>query len=203
MTQERKDQYNQVYMKMAEDFASLSQATRSKVGCLIVSKEGQILSQGYNGMPSGMDNCCEHINENGEKVTCREVLHAETNAILKCAKSGIPVSGAILYVTLSPCFECAKVIAQAGISEVYYKEEYRNTDGLDLLKDLGIKVAQISNTSKYPDSPFIIPTIPSPNANSSAFKIQFESGPGLINVTLGNLYDNGWSATTLSETNFT
>lgn len=145
MTPERKEQYRKTYMQMACDFSSLSEAIRSKVGCIIVSKEGQILSQGYNGMPSGMSNKCEYLDEDGKMHTNPEVLHAETNAILKCAKNGISTNGAECYVTLSPCLECAKVIAQAGISAVYYKDKYRNTDGIELLSRLGIRVRQIDN----------------------------------------------------------
>lgn len=143
MTENRKREYDKAYMDMAEVFSKLSQAKRHKVGCLIVSEEGQILSQGYNGMPKGMDNCCEYIDEDGIEHTKPEVMHAETNAILKCAKDGTCTKNAKLYVTLSPCLECAKVIIQAGIREIYYKELYRNLDGLELLKKSGISIHKI------------------------------------------------------------
>ena len=145
MNEQRKQEYNRAYMDMAYKFANLSQAKRSKVGCLIVSEDGQILSQGYNGMPRGMDNCCEYIDENGELKTKPEVLHAETNALLKCARDGGRTKDAHLYVTLSPCLDCAKAILQAGIKKVYYDEEYRNIDGLNLLKRCGIDVEQIKH----------------------------------------------------------
>lgn len=138
MTPERKREYDRAYMKMAYAFAQLSQAERSKVGCLIVSKNGQIISQGFNGMPKGMDNCCENCSEHG-LTTKREVLHAETNAILKCAKDGGRTEGCTLYITLSPCFDCAKIIIQAGISKVYYAEKYRDMSGTDLLEECGVE----------------------------------------------------------------
>ena len=140
MTEQRKQQYDKVYMNMAKELASLSYALRSKVGCIIVSKEGQIISQGYNGTPSGRDNCCEYTDMDGEFVSKREVLHAESNAIIKCARWAASTNGATLYVTLSPCFDCAKMIVQAGIERVVYHEEYRNTEGLDLLKECGVQV---------------------------------------------------------------
>ena len=133
-------------MRMAKVWAENSHAIRNKVGALIV-KDNMIISDGYNGMPSGFDNCCED-----EIWTCRpedgpmmelktkpEVLHAEANAITKLAKSTQSSDGATLYVTLSPCFECAKLIIQSGIKKVYYAEVYRNTDGLDLLNKAGIE----------------------------------------------------------------
>lgn len=144
MTKERIKEYDNTYMEMAEIFSKLSQAKRAQVGCLIVSKNGQILSQGYNGMPHGIENECEYIGEDGIEYTKPELMHAETNAILKCAKDGVSTNGAKIYVTLSPCLECAKVIIQAGISEVYYKELYRKTEGLELLKRCGVKIHQLS-----------------------------------------------------------
>ena len=135
--------YDNAYMEMAEAFSKLSYAERHKVGCVIVSPKGQIISQGYNGTPSGRDNSCEYTNEYGELVTKPEVLHAETNAISKCAKWQASTDGATLYVTLSPCINCAKLIIQAGIKRVVYKEVYHNTEGLDLLKDVGIKVDKL------------------------------------------------------------
>lgn len=140
----RRLQYHRTYMKMAHIFASLSQAQRSKVGCLIISPNGQILSQGYNGMPSGMCNCCEYADSSGQLKTKQEVMHAETNAILKCAQNGIATKDSSCYVTLSPCVECAKVIIQAGIKNVYYDEEYRDLSGVDLLRECGVHVEQLN-----------------------------------------------------------
>ena len=139
MQDKKQNRYDKAYMKMAKAFSELSQAVRAKVGCVIVSPEGQIISQGYNGMPAGMDNCCEH-EEDGKLVSNKEVLHAESNAITKCAKWGGKTDGATIYITLSPCIDCAKLIIQAGITRVVYGEEYRNTEGIDLLKKVGVKV---------------------------------------------------------------
>ena len=146
MTEERKLQYDQTYMNMAIVLSGFSHANRSKVGCLIVSEDNQIISQGFNGMPKGMDNICEDvIEENGETklVTKREVLHAETNAIAKCAKWCTSTENATLYVTLSPCFDCAKMIIQTEISRVVYYEEYRDLSGIKLLINAGINVQRL------------------------------------------------------------
>lgn len=146
MTEKRKLQYDQTYMNMAIVLSGLSHANRSKVGCLIVSEDNQIISQGFNGMPKGMDNVCEDIiEENGETklVTKREVLHAETNAIAKCAKWCTSTENATLYVTLSPCFDCAKMIIQTEISRVVYYEEYRDLSGIKLLINAGINVQRL------------------------------------------------------------
>lgn len=146
MTEERKLQYDQTYMNMAIVLSGLSHAKRSKVGCLIVSEDNQIISQGFNGMPKGMDNVCEYvIKENGETklVTKKEVLHAETNAIAKCAKWCTSTENATLYVTLSPCFDCAKMIIQTEISRVVYYEEYRDLSGIKLLINAGINVQRL------------------------------------------------------------
>ena len=143
MNAERQIQYDKVCMKMAKTLSELSYAQRNKVGCIIVSPKGQIISQGYNGTPTGYDNCCEYTDENGNLATKKEVLHAESNAISKCAKWLSSTEDATLYVTLSPCFECAKVIIQAGIKRVCYNELYRNTEGLEFLKKNNIQVDQI------------------------------------------------------------
>ena len=127
----------EVYIKIAKEIATCSKAERKKVGAIIV-KNDNIISIGYNGTPSGWDNKCEKNNE-----TIKEVLHAESNAILKCARDGSNCNGSILYLTLSPCFECAKLILQSGIKEVYYLEEYRNIDGLDFLFKSGITAIQL------------------------------------------------------------
>lgn len=144
MILERKKEYDRTYMNMAEDFGRLSYAKRAKVGCIILSVNGQIVSQGFNGTPTDRDNCCEYF-ENGELHSKREVLHAESNAISKCAKWGASTDGATLYVTLSPCYECAKMILQCGIKRVVYRDLYRDTSGIELLRDLGVKIEQIGN----------------------------------------------------------
>ena len=129
--------FDQRYMEMAEIWARNSYCKRRQVGALLV-KDKMIISDGYNGTPSGFENVCE---ENG--VTKPYVLHAEANAISKVAKSGNSSEGATLYVTASPCIECAKLIIQCGIKRVVYKDEYRLTDGIDLLKRAGIEVVKV------------------------------------------------------------
>lgn len=177
MNKERQLQYDQTYMKMAYSMAELSYAVRNKVGCIIVSKNGQVISQGFNGTPTGYDNCCEDAHCSCQYVhgcavtakpietqmsvdycstifygkpcqyltltTKKEVLHAESNAISKCAKWISSTEGATLYVTLSPCLDCAKIIIQAGIKRVCYNEEYRDKSGILFLKKNGIKVEKI------------------------------------------------------------
>lgn len=123
------------YLKMAHIWAQNSYCVRRKVGALLV-KEKMIISDGYNGTPSGFENVCE--NEDG--LTKPYVLHAEANAITKVAKSHNSSEGATLYVTSSPCVECAKLIIQAGIKRVVYCDEYHNTDGLALLQRAGIDI---------------------------------------------------------------
>ena len=125
------------YLEMASIWAKNSYCKRRQVGALIV-KDRMIISDGYNGTPSGFENNCE--DENG--VTKPYVLHAEANAISKVSKSGNSSEGSTLYVTASPCLECAKLIIQAGIKRVVYRDEYRLTDGIDLLKRAGIEVEQ-------------------------------------------------------------
>ena len=126
---------------MANNWASLSKAERKKVGCLIV-KDGMIISDGYNGTPSGFDNKCEDIDYFNQLITRKEVLHAESNAITKLAKSTQSSKGATMYITASPCQDCAKLIIQAGISRVVYGDFYKNNLGIDLLKKAGIIVEQ-------------------------------------------------------------
>ena len=123
------------YLRMARIWAENSYCTRRKVGALIV-KDKMIISDGYNGTPSGFENVCEL--DNG--TTKPYVLHAEANAITKIAKSGNNSDGATLYVTASPCLECSKLIIQSGIHRVVYSEAYRLTDGIDLLKRAGVEV---------------------------------------------------------------
>lgn len=126
------------YIEMAQVWARNSYCKRRQVGALIV-KDKMIISDGYNGTPSGFENICE--DENG--VTKPYVLHAEANAITKVAKSGNSSEGGTLYVTSSPCIECSKLIIQAGIKRVVYKDEYRLTDGIDLLRKAGVEVEKI------------------------------------------------------------
>ena len=146
-----KDKFVQAHMKAARIYADLSYAERKKVGAVIV-KDDRILSIGYNGMPADWDNCCEEtVFWHKEKqlqipmlVTKPEVLHAETNAIAKLAASTESGKGATLFIyPCSPCMECAKLIYQSGISEVYFTEKYQNEDGLNFLKKAGVKVYQV------------------------------------------------------------
>ena len=130
--------FDDKYMQMAAVWATNSYCKRRQVGALIV-KDRMIISDGYNGTPSGFENICE--DENG--VTKPYVLHAEANAISHVAKSGNSSEGATLYVTASPCVECAKLIIQAGIQRVVYRDEYRLTDGVDLLRRAGILIEKI------------------------------------------------------------
>ena len=128
---------DRAYLRMCVEWARLSSARRRKVGCLIV-KSGQIISDGYNGTPKGFDNNCED-EINGELVTKDIVLHAESNAITKLAKSSNSADNATLYVTCSPCFECSKLIIQSGIKRVVHSHFYRNTKGLELLEQANIQ----------------------------------------------------------------
>lgn len=132
------NKFDEKYIAMAEIWAGNSYCKRRKVGALLV-KDRMIISDGYNGTPSGFENVCE--DENG--VTKPYVLHAEANAITKVAKSGNSSEGATLYVTASPCVECAKLIIQAGIRRVVYKDSYRLNDGIELLQRAGIEVEQV------------------------------------------------------------
>ncbi|MBR4757102.1 MAG: dCMP deaminase family protein [Bacteroidales bacterium] len=132
------EKFDHRYIEMAEIWAKNSYCKRRQVGALIV-KDKMIISDGYNGTPSGFENICE--DENG--VTKPYVLHAEANAITKVAKSGNSSQGSTLYVTASPCLECSKLIIQSGIKRVVYRDEYRLTDGVDLLKRAGIEVEKL------------------------------------------------------------
>lgn len=139
MTQEQSDKY---YIKVAQLCANNSYALKLKVGAVIV-KDNQIISDGFNGTPCGFENRCETKNINGELKTLPYVLHAESNAILKCAKYGRSTNGATLYITHSPCIECAKLIIQAGIVRVVYLDVYRTIDGIVILRKSGINVEKI------------------------------------------------------------
>ena len=146
-----------VYINIAKEVSTLSHCVRSKVGAVLV-KEGNVISFGYNGTPSGMDNCCEDkkhlVKEAAEKlefeqiksewpyvdseghyklITKMETIHAEVNAILKAAKNGVSVDGSTLYLTLSPCLDCSKLILQAGVKRVVYLDMYRNMNGPNFL----------------------------------------------------------------------
>lgn len=127
------------YIRMASIWAENSYCTRRQVGALIV-KDKMIISDGYNGTPSGFENICEDSNG----VTKPYVLHAEANAITKIARSGNSSDGATMYVTASPCIECAKLIIQSGIKRVVYSEKYRLEDGLELLKRANIEVVYLN-----------------------------------------------------------
>ena len=134
------------YMKTAETFAECSTAVRLHVGAIVV-KDDRIISIGYNGMPSGWDNNCENIVGYDTKgpvlKTKPEVLHAETNAIAKLAKSNESGLDATMFITHAPCLDCAKLIYQSGIGSVLYRNSYRNTDGITFLEKSGVKITQV------------------------------------------------------------
>lgn len=135
---------DEAYMQMAEIWAKRSKANRSQVGALIV-RDRQIISDGYNGMPAGSeDDVCEIFDEHGNLRTKPEVLHAESNALLKIAENGgRGAQGATLYTTLSPCPECAKLIKQVKIQRVVYRHSYRVLDGIHFLRKYGVEVVQL------------------------------------------------------------
>lgn len=135
---EKRHQFDLRYMRMAKIWAENSYCERRKVGALIV-KERMIISDGYNGTPCGFENVCEDENNKTKPY----VLHAEANAITKVARSSNSSEGATLYVTSSPCIECAKLIIQAGIRRVVYEEEYHTPDGIDLLKRAGVEIEHL------------------------------------------------------------
>lgn len=137
---EKQERYDRAYLRMAIEWAALSHCKRKQVGAIIV-KDGMIISDGYNGTPSGFDNCCE--DDHG--ITKWEVLHAEANAILKVARSTNSAVGATLYLTLSPCRECSKLILQAGINRVVFMRGYKDDAGIIFLREAGICVDQIEN----------------------------------------------------------
>lgn len=132
----------EAYMKTAKTFAELSHARRLHVGAIVV-KDDRIISIGYNGMPAGWDNNCEISQEDGTLKTRPEVLHAETNAIAKLARSTESGLGSDLFVTHSPCLDCAKIIYQSGIKRVYFGAAYRDDAGVNFLKASGVEVSQI------------------------------------------------------------
>lgn len=137
---EKQLKFDKAYLRMAQEWAKLSHCKRKQVGALIV-KGRMIISDGFNGTPSGFENCCE----DEEGMTKWEVLHAEANAILKVAASTQSCTGATLYITLSPCQQCSKLIHQSGIKRVVYAKSYRDTSGIDFLAKAGIDLTHLPN----------------------------------------------------------
>jgi dCMP deaminase len=135
MTEEKQKRYDLAYLKMAKEWSKLSHCKRKQVGALIV-KDKMIISDGYNGTPTGFDNCCE--DEEGK--TKWHVLHAEANAILKVASSTQGCRGATLYITLSPCKECSKLIHQSGIKRMVYSRSYKDNSGIEFLEKANVEV---------------------------------------------------------------
>ena len=133
MTAQKQLKYDIAYLKMAFEWGKLSHCKRKQVGALIV-KDRMIISDGFNGTPTGFDNCCE----DAEGLTKWEVLHAEANALLKVAASTQSSKNATLYITLSPCTQCSKLIHQAGIKRIVYANAYRDRAGLDFLEKAGV-----------------------------------------------------------------
>lgn len=138
MSSYKQKKYDKAYLKMAQTWGELSHCKRKKVGALIV-KDRMIISDGYNGTPSGFENPCE----DEENYTKWYVLHAEANAILKVAASTQSCTGATLYITLSPCRECSKLIHQSGIKRVVYSKAYKDTSGLEFLEKAGVDLTQM------------------------------------------------------------
>jgi dCMP deaminase len=138
MKKEKQNRYDKAYLRLAKEWGKLSYCERKKVGAIIVLDK-MIISDGYNGSPTGFDNCCEE--EDGK--TKWHVLHAEANAILKVARSTQTCNGATLYITLSPCKDCSKLILQSGIKRVVYLEKYKDNSGIEFLELAGVQVEQI------------------------------------------------------------
>ena len=141
-----KQKWVDAFMDTAERFSQLSSAVRLKVGAVVV-KDNRIISIGYNGTPAGWDNCCEEVVQlSDDTITTKTkdaVIHAEANAVAKLARDGESGSGADLFCTHAPCVQCAKIIYGAGISSVYYRESYRNNDGIDFLQKCKINVKKV------------------------------------------------------------
>ena len=137
---QKKEKYDKAYLRIAKEWGQLSYCQRKKVGAIIV-RDKMIISDGYNGTPSGFENCCEDEENN----TKWYVLHAEANAILKVARSTQSCEGATLYITLSPCKDCSKLIHQSGIKRVVYHQEYKDCSGLDFLRKAGVEVDLIED----------------------------------------------------------
>ena len=140
MDSKKLNKYDKAYLRIAREWGQLSYCKRKKVGAIIV-RDRMIISDGYNGTPTGFENSCE----DAEGLTSWYVLHAEANAILKVARSTQSCEGATLYITLSPCRECSKLIHQSGIKRVVYQMGYRDTSGIDFLKKAGVTVDQIED----------------------------------------------------------
>lgn len=139
-TKEKQLRYDKAYLRMALQWGSLSHCERKQVGALIV-KDSMIISDGYNGAPTGFDNCCEDENQKTQWY----VLHAEANAIMKVAKSTNNSNGATLYITLSPCRECSKLVLQSGIKRVVYLNAYKDDSGVKFLEKAGVEIEHIPN----------------------------------------------------------
>ena len=142
MTDKKQEKYDRAYIRMALEWAKLSHCKRKQVGALIV-KNRMIISDGYNGTPSGFENCCENENEK----THWYVLHAEANAILKTASSTHDCSGATVYLTMSPCKDCSKLVHQAGIKRLVYINKYKDTSGIDFLNEAGVEVVEFDKNN--------------------------------------------------------
>lgn len=138
MKEKKQNKYDKAYLRLAKEWGKLSYCKRKQVGAIIV-RDKMIISDGYNGSPSGFENCCE----DEEGLTKWYVLHAEANAILKVARSTQTCEGATLYITLSPCKECSKLIHQSGIKRVVYLEGYKDNSGLEFLEKAGVQVDYI------------------------------------------------------------
>lgn len=137
---EKLNKYDKAYLRIAREWGQLSYCERKKVGAIIV-KDRMIISDGFNGTPTGFENCCE----DEDNITKWYVLHAEANAILKVARSTQSCEGATLYITLSPCKDCSKLIHQSGIKRVVYQNEYRDNSGLIFLKKAGVLVECVTD----------------------------------------------------------
>lgn len=137
-SKEKQLRYDKAYLKMAIEWGKLSHCKRKQVGAIIV-KDSMIISDGYNGTPTGFDNCCE----DEEERTLWHVLHAEANAIMKVAKSTNNSDGATLYITLSPCRECSKLVLQSGIKRIVYHKSYKDDAGIHFLQQAGIEIEHI------------------------------------------------------------
>lgn len=140
MSDEKQLRYDKAYLRMAQTWSALSHCQRKRVGAIIV-KDGMIISDGFNGTPSGFDNSCEDAEGN----THWYVLHAEANAILKVAKSTHNCQDATLYLTLSPCKDCSKLVVQAGIKRLVFVDGYKDQSGVEFLREAGVEVVQIQN----------------------------------------------------------
>ena len=138
MKEKKQNKYDKAYLRIAAEWSKLSYCKRKQVGAIIV-RDKMIISDGYNGTPSGFENCCE----DDEGLTQWFVLHAEANAILKVARSTQTCEGATLYVTHAPCLDCSKLIYQSGINSVFYRNEYRDSAGINFLNKCGVNVNKI------------------------------------------------------------